>query len=151
MNCCVSGSRLAAGLQRCLNMSSGACREGASSGTSGDGWTATDACRQSWEPRGGRQPCGWGSARGLPCPSLSFGQLAHVASSPQTLQQGAPGEQRRLQPPTPSPEQGLALQLRKLAARCSGPRGTGPAPGGLLGESQKEKEPLGNCDHFSVH
>nr|XP_031540771.1 BRISC and BRCA1-A complex member 2 isoform X4 [Vicugna pacos] len=50
---------------------------------------------------------------------------------------------RGLQPtPTPTPTL-LALQLQKLAASCSSPRGTGQAPEGLIGESQKEREPLG--------
>ena len=53
--------------------------------------------------------------------------------------------------PTPTPGQGLALQLQKLSACCFSPRGTGQAPEGLLRESQKEGEPLGNFDHFSTH
>lgn len=43
------------------------------------------------------------------------------------------------------------LQLQKLAASYSSPRGTGQAPEGLLGGPQRERELLSNFDHFGKY
>lgn len=94
----------------------------------------------------GSGPCG------LPRPSPSFDQLA-LSWPPPFLRHHTTGyqESRGLQrTPTPTPAL-LALQLQKLAASCSSPRGTGQAPEGLIGESQKEREPLGNFFRSSTH
>ena len=58
--------------------------------------------RAELEPRGGKQPCGWESPGGLPCPPPSSCQLAISWPPPQTLHQGMPREQRNLQS-TPTP------------------------------------------------